>query len=86
MPDTLPSLDERKDKLKEKRKVRLGKVKAMDVPTATTKERRKGLWQVMVEKEQEEERKQVLRAIIFMGEKGMLGEDEKKAGEVDGAI
>ena len=85
LPDTLPSLDERKDKLKEKRKVRLGKVKAMDVPTATTKKRRKGLWQVMVEKEQEEERKQVLRAIIFMGEKGMLGEDEKKAGEVDSA-
>jgi hypothetical protein len=85
LPDTLPSLDERKGKLKEKRKVRLGKVKAMDVPTAPTKERRKGLWQVMVEKEQEEERKQVLRAIIFMGENGMLGEDEKKAGDVDGA-
>lgn len=85
LPDTLPSLDERKEKLKEKRKVRLGKVKAMDVPTATTKERRKGLWQVMVEKEQEEERKQVLRAIIFMGQKGMLGEGEKKAGDVDAA-
>jgi Nuclear fragile X mental retardation-interacting protein 1 (NUFIP1)/Zinc finger C-x8-C-x5-C-x3-H type (and similar) len=85
LPDTLPSLDERKDKLKEKRKVRLGKAKAIDVPTAMTKERRKGLWQVMVEKEQEEERKQVLRAIIFMGENEMLGEDEKEVGGVDGA-
>lgn len=82
LPDTLPSLDERKDKLKEKRKVRLGKAKAIDVPTATTKERRKGLWQVMVEKEQEEERKQVLKAIIFMGKNGMLGEDEKETEEV----
>lgn len=41
----------------------------------TGKERRKGLWQVMVEKELEEERKQVLRAVVFLGENGMLGED-----------
>ena len=40
------------------------------------KERRKGLWQVMVDKELEEERKQVLRAIVFMGEKGVLDEDK----------
>jgi hypothetical protein len=86
LPDTLPSLDERKDKLKEKRKVRLGKAKGINIPAATTKERRKGLWQVMVEKEQEEERKQVLRAIIFMGKNGMLGEDEMKPGEVDSAL
>ena len=78
LPDTLPSLDERKGKLKEKRKVRLGKVKAMGVTIAPVKERRKGLWQVMVEKEQEEERKQVLRAIVFMGENGMLGEEGGK--------
>jgi Nuclear fragile X mental retardation-interacting protein 1 (NUFIP1)/Zinc finger C-x8-C-x5-C-x3-H type (and similar) len=82
LPDTLPSLGERKDKLKGKRKMRLGKVKAAEGPAK--KEGRKGLWQVMVEKEQEEERKQLLRAIVFMGERGLLGEDEKKAGEVDG--
>ena len=33
---------------------------------------RKGLWQVMVEKEQEEEQKRVLRAVIALGEAGML--------------
>ena len=74
---------ERKEKLKEKRKIRVGKTKSVEGPVK--KERRKGLWQVMVEKEQEEERKQVLRAIIFMGERGMLGEDEKQAPEVDDA-
>jgi hypothetical protein len=84
LPDTLPSLGERKDKLKEKRKTRLGKVKATDVPSGPAKkEKRKGLWEVMVEKEQEEERKQVLRAIVFMGERGMLVQDEKKAGGAD---
>jgi Nuclear fragile X mental retardation-interacting protein 1 (NUFIP1)/Zinc finger C-x8-C-x5-C-x3-H type (and similar) len=83
LPETLPSLGERKQNLKEKRRIRLGKVKAVEGPAK--KERRKGLWQVMVEKEQEEERKQVLRAIVFMGEKGMLEEDEKKAGRSEGA-
>ena len=83
LPETLPSLEVRKDKLKEKRKVRLGKAKPAE--EAGKKERRKGLYQVMVEKEQEEERKQVLRAIVFMGERGMLGEDEEKASEVDSA-
>lgn len=83
LPDTLPSLSQRKDKLKERREIRLGKVGAAEGPTK--RERRKGLWQVMVEKEQEEERKQLLRAIIFMGERGMLGEDVKRATEVDGA-
>ena len=76
-------MSERKEKLKEKRKIRVGKAKTVEGPVK--KERRKGLWQVMVEKEQEEERKQVLRAIIFMGERGMLGEDEKQAPEVDDA-
>ncbi|KAI1617534.1 hypothetical protein EDD36DRAFT_4005 [Exophiala viscosa] len=33
---------------------------------------RKGLWEVMVEKEQEEERKRLLEAIITLGERGIL--------------
>ena len=37
------------------------------------KERRKGLFEVMVEKEKEEERRRVLQAIVFLGENGMLG-------------
>ncbi len=36
--------------------------------------RRKGLWQVMVEKEQEDERKKLLGAIITLGERGWLDE------------
>ncbi|KAJ4525872.1 hypothetical protein HRR83_001061 [Exophiala dermatitidis] len=40
--------------------------------TAPTTDRRKGLFQVMVEKEQEEERRRLLEAIITLGEKGML--------------
>jgi Nuclear fragile X mental retardation-interacting protein 1 (NUFIP1)/Zinc finger C-x8-C-x5-C-x3-H type (and similar) len=78
LPDTLPPLEERKEKLREKRKARLGKshVARSAEAGSAKKERRKGLWQVMVEKEREEERKQVLKAIIFMGQKGMLGEDE----------
>ncbi|KAK7900697.1 hypothetical protein LTR67_002981 [Exophiala xenobiotica] len=36
--------------------------------------RRKGLWQVMVEKEQEDERKKLLGAIITLGERGLLDE------------
>ena len=75
LPDTLPSLGERKGKLKQKRKARLSKTRATDSAAAPVKERRKGLWQVMVEKEEEEARKQILRAIVFMGENGMLGED-----------
>jgi len=35
---------------------------------------RKGLWQVMVEKEQEEERWQLVQAIITLGERGVLDE------------
>ncbi|KAK5467868.1 hypothetical protein LTS15_000841 [Exophiala xenobiotica] len=35
---------------------------------------RKGLWQVMVEKEQEDERKKLLGAIITLGERGLLDE------------
>ena len=46
------------------------------------KERRKGLWQVMVDKELEIERKQVLKAIVFMGERGMLDEDKGADSEV----
>ncbi|KIV85723.1 hypothetical protein PV11_01384 [Exophiala sideris] len=34
--------------------------------------RRKGLWEVMVKKEQEEERKRLLEAIITLGERGIL--------------
>ena len=90
LPDTLPSLDERRGKLKQKRKDRVGKAKGADTAATATpgKERRKGLWQVMVEKEEEEERKQVLRAIVFMGENGMLGEDggKDKAEIVKGAV
>ena len=39
-----------------------------------SKTRRKGLWQVMVEKEQEEERKKVLNVIIALGKQGVLDE------------
>ena len=38
------------------------------------KPRRKGLYQVMVEKELEEEKKQILRGIIVLGENGLLDE------------
>ncbi|KAK5087946.1 hypothetical protein LTR05_002162 [Lithohypha guttulata] len=38
--------------------------------------RRKGIYQVMVEKEQEEEQKRVLRAIIALGDAGLLKDDE----------
>jgi len=41
--------------------------------------RRKGLWEVMVEKEQEQEREQMLRAIIALGDHGMLGCDDTKS-------
>ena len=41
------------------------------------RERRKGLYQVMVEKEREEEARQVLRGIVWMGERGMLEGDGK---------
>jgi hypothetical protein len=36
--------------------------------------RRKGLWQVLVEKEQDDERKTLLGAIITLGERGLLDE------------
>ncbi len=60
-------------------KHRQPKRKAEETPAK--KNRRKGLWQVMVDKELEEERKQVLRAIMFMGEKGMLDEDKVLPGK-----
>lgn len=41
---------------------------------ATSRPKRKGLWEVMVEKEKEEEARAVLRVIVEMGEKGMLGD------------
>ena len=41
------------------------------------KERRKGLYQVMVEKEREEESRQVLRGIVWMGERGVLESEVK---------
>lgn len=46
---------------------------------ATSTQRRKGLWQVMVEKEQKEERRRMLGAIITLGERGMLDEPEAKS-------
>jgi len=39
---------------------------------ATGQPRRKGLWEIMVEKEKEEEARAVLRIIVEMGEKGMF--------------
>ena len=39
---------------------------------ATGQPRRKGLWEIMVEKEKEEEARAVLRVIVEMGEKGMF--------------
>ncbi|OCT48946.1 hypothetical protein CLCR_04782 [Cladophialophora carrionii] len=53
--------------------------------------RRKGLWEVMVEKEQEEERKRVLEAIITLGQRGLLEDPSQGAGpdpkpEPDGSI
>ena len=42
------------------------------VPKNGPKSERKGLWQVMVEKEKEEERKRVLQAIIALGKQGVL--------------
>jgi hypothetical protein len=41
--------------------------------------RRKGLWEVMVEKEQEEERKRVLEAIITLGQRGILDSPSQEA-------
>ena len=41
---------------------------------STIGNRRKGLYQIMVEKEQEEERKRALRAIIALGDAGVLDE------------
>ncbi|KIW22968.1 uncharacterized protein PV07_11208 [Cladophialophora immunda] len=51
--------------------------------TATGNVRRKGLWQVMVDKEKEESRKRLLGAIIGLGEKGLLESPSQKA---DGTI
>jgi hypothetical protein len=41
-----------------------------------TRPKRKGLWEVMVEKEREEQARKVLRGIVEMGEKGMLGAED----------
>jgi hypothetical protein len=40
--------------------------------------KRKGLWQVMVEKEEEAERKRVLEAIITLGQRGLLDNESGK--------
>ncbi|KIW65294.1 hypothetical protein PV04_07565 [Phialophora macrospora] len=40
--------------------------------------RRKGLWEVMVEKEKEEEMKRVLEAIVTLGERGMLDDPSQE--------
>ncbi|KIV91889.1 hypothetical protein PV10_06380 [Exophiala mesophila] len=45
---------------------------------ATKPERRKGLFQVMVDKEEEERRKNIIDAIFLLREKGMLDEPEQK--------
>lgn len=42
--------------------------------------RRKGLYQVLVEKEQEEERRKMLEAICWLGERGMLDGDGPEEG------
>ncbi|OAP63724.1 hypothetical protein AYL99_02951 [Fonsecaea erecta] len=47
--------------------------------TAAGNIRRKGLWQVMVDKEQEESRRRLLSAIIALGEKGVLEDPSQKA-------
>ncbi|KIW87730.1 uncharacterized protein Z519_11704 [Cladophialophora bantiana CBS 173.52] len=49
--------------------------------TAAGNVRRKGLWQVLVEKEREESRKRLLGAIITLGEKGLLEGPLQKAGD-----
>ena len=46
---------------------------------STIGNRRKGLYQIMVEKEQEEERKRALRVIIALGEAGVLDESSQQA-------
>jgi hypothetical protein len=43
---------------------------------ATGRPKRKGLWEVMVEKEKEEEARAVLRVIVEMGDKGMLDDGD----------
>lgn len=49
--------------------------KRVDVSQVTGRLKRKGLWEVMVEKEREEERRVVLKAIMEMGERGFLSDD-----------
>jgi hypothetical protein len=44
----------------------------VEVSRVTGRPKRKGLWEVMVEKEKEEERRQVLRAVVELGDKGLL--------------
>ncbi|RMZ85294.1 hypothetical protein DV738_g41, partial [Chaetothyriales sp. CBS 135597] len=46
--------------------------------TKSTTAKRKGLWDVLVEKELEEENKKVLQAIIALGDAGMFEEEDKK--------
>lgn len=44
----------------------------VEVSAVTGRPKRKRLWEVMVEKEQEEERKQVLKVIVELGNEGLL--------------
>jgi Nuclear fragile X mental retardation-interacting protein 1 (NUFIP1)/Zinc finger C-x8-C-x5-C-x3-H type (and similar) len=44
----------------------------VEVSQVTGRPKRKGLWEIMVEKEKEEERRQVLRAVVELGDKGLL--------------
>lgn len=48
--------------------------KALQAKESGTGNRRKGLYQVMVEKEQEEERKRALKVIIALGDSGLLND------------
>jgi hypothetical protein len=50
--------------------------------TESANARRKGLWQVLVEKEEEEERKRLLETIITLGERGVL--DDPTTTKVEG--
>ncbi|RMD39958.1 hypothetical protein DV735_g5164, partial [Chaetothyriales sp. CBS 134920] len=56
---------------------RTARAERLAAARATTGPKRKGLWDVLVDKELEEENKKVLRAIIALGDAGMLDEDKK---------
>ena len=51
--------------------------RAQKAKTGPVSTKRKGLWQVMVEKEQEEDSKKILHAIVALGRQGLLDEPTK---------